>query len=153
MKKWLRVSIWIIIITFIGIQFFPVQRDEFKPTTNVDFIDLYKLPNTIGEKIRMSCYDCHSNQTQYPWYSNIQPFGWIVQKHIKDGKEELNFSDFDNLSNRMKRSKLESTISQIEDDKMPLKSYVLLHRSAKIDSTLKKEIITHLDSLLIISNR
>ena len=153
MKKWIRVSIWIIIIAFVGIQFFPIERDEFQPTTKADFIELYKLPNPIGAKIRVSCYDCHSNQTQYPWYSNVQPFGWIMQNHIKDGKEELNFSEFDNLSNRMKRSKLESTISQIEDDKMPLQSYLLLHRNAKIDSTLKKEIITHLDSLLIISNR
>lgn len=153
MKKWLSVFIWIITIAIVGIQFFPVQRDEFKPTTNADFIELYEPPNHISAKIRVSCYDCHSNQTQYPWYSNIQPFGWIIQNHIKDGKKDLNFSEFDNLSNRMKRSKLESTISQIKDDKMPFQPYLFLHRSAKIDSTLKKEIISHLDSLVNSTNR
>ena len=110
MKKWLKLSLWIVLIVLVGIQFVPVQRNEIEPVTNADFIEHYESPIVIGNIIRASCYDCHSNQTKYPWYSNVQPIGFLLQNHISEGNSELNLSEFGLLSNRMKRTKLKSIL-------------------------------------------
>ena len=126
MKKWLKLSLWIVLIVLVGIQFVPIQRNEIEPVTNADFIEHYESPVVIGNIIRASCYDCHSNQTKYPWYSNVQPIGFLLQNHISEGKSELNLSEFGLLSNRMKRTKLKSILSQIDNDKMPMQYYLFL---------------------------
>ena len=149
MKKWLKLSLWIVLIVLVGIQFVPVQRDEIEPVTNADFIEHYESPIVIGNIIRASCYDCHSNQTKYPWYSNAQPIGFLLQNHISEGKTELNLSEFGLLSNRMKRTKLKSFLSQIDDDKMPMPSYILLHSEAKLDSRKKTLLVNYIDSILV----
>lgn len=149
MKKWLKLSLWIVLIVLVGIQFVPVQRDEIEPVTNADFIEHYESPVVIGNIIRASCYDCHSNQTKYPWYSNVQPIGFLLQNHISEGKSELNLSEYGLLSNRMKRAKLKSILSQINDDKMPMPSYLLLHSEAKLDSLKKALLVSYLDSILV----
>lgn len=149
MKKWLKLSLWIVLIVLVGIQFVPVQRDEIEPVTNADFIEHYESPIVIGNIIRASCYDCHSNQSKYPWYSNVQPIGFLLQNHISEGKSELNLSEYGLLSNRMKRAKLKSILSQINDDKMPMPSYLLLHSEAKLDSLKKALLVSYLDSILV----
>lgn len=149
MKKWLKLSLWIVLIVLVGIQFVPVQRNEIEPVTNADFIEHYESPIVIGNIIRASCYDCHSNQTKYPWYSNVQPIGFLLQNHISEGKSELNLSEYGLLSNRMKRAKLKSILSQINDDKMPMPSYLLLHSEAKLDSLKKALLVSYLDSILV----
>ena len=148
MKKWLKLSLWIVLIVLVGIQFVPIQRNETEIVSNADFIESYQPPIDIGYMIQSSCYDCHSNQTKYPWYSNVQPIGWLLQNHISEGKSELNLSEFGNLSNRMKRMKINSIISQIADDKMPHPSYVLMHSDAKLDSLKKAHLINYFDSLV-----
>lgn len=149
MKKWLKLSFSFVVIVLVGIQFIPDQRNQIEPVTNTDFIKYYESPLDIGKMIRASCYDCHSNQTNYPWYSNVKPIGWILQNHIMEGKSELNFSEFGNQSNRMQRSKLKSILNQIDDDKMPLKSYILLHSEAKLDSLKKDSLVKYIDSLIV----
>ncbi|WP_439474480.1 heme-binding domain-containing protein [Algoriphagus formosus] len=153
MKKWLKLSLWIVLIVLVGIQFVPVQRNEIEPVTNADFIEHYESPIVIGNIIRASCYDCHSNQTKYPWYSNVQPIGFLLQNHISEGKSELNLSEYGLLSNRMKRAKLKSILSQINDDKMPMPSYLLLHSEAKLDSLKKALLVSYLDSILVDIDR
>ena len=84
-----------------------------------------------------SCYDCHSNTTYYPWYANLQPVGWILNRHIQKGKIELNFSDFGSYSSRRQQSKLKSIASQVNDNTMPLPSYTWLHKKAKLSKEAK----------------
>ncbi|MFA7180596.1 MAG: heme-binding domain-containing protein [Bacteroidales bacterium] len=153
MKKWLKLSLWIVLIVLVGIQFVPVQRNEIEPVTNADFIEHYESPVVIGNIIRASCYDCHSNQTKYPWYSNVQPIGFLLQNHISEGKSELNLSEFGLLSNRMKRTKLKSILSQIDNDKMPMASYLFLHSEAKLDSLKKTLLVSYFDSILVDIDR
>ncbi|BAO56096.1 hypothetical protein NMS_2087 [Nonlabens marinus S1-08] len=97
--------------------------------------------------MQVSCYDCHSNNTEYPWYSRIQPTAWYLENHIQEGKDELNFNEWDTYSSRRKNSKLRSIINQIESGEMPLDSYTLIHGGARLDSTAVKEIIGYMDSL------
>ena len=107
-----------------------------------------KVPNNIKSKLQVSCYDCHSNNTNYPWYNKIQPVAWFLEDHIKQGKAELNFSAWDSLSNRRKSSKIRSIIKQIESNEMPLSSYTKIHSDAKFSENDRNEIIVWIDSLI-----
>lgn len=95
----------------------------------------------------MSCYDCHSNNTVYPWYSKVQPAAWFLIDHIKEGKEELNFNEWSNYSVRRKKSKLRSIIKQIESGEMPMESYTLIHRDALLSENNKNAVIEFMTKL------
>jgi len=137
----------VLLIVFVGIQFIPTSRNQSDVVPATDFMMVNKVPKPITNKLQTSCYDCHSNNTQYPWYNKIQPVAWLLEDHIKEGKAELNFNEWDDLSNRRKNSKLKSIISQIEDDEMPLSSYTLIHRDATFSDTEKQEIIKWMTQL------
>jgi hypothetical protein len=145
--KILKIILLILLIVFVGIQFIPTKRNQNDVVPNTDFMLVNKVPKDIKNNLQVSCYDCHSNNTQYPWYSKIQPGAWFMENHIKDGKTELNFSEWDSLSNRRKKSKLKSIISQIEDNEMPLSSYTLIHRNAIFSEAEKQRITTYLTEL------
>ena len=93
----------ILMVVFVGIQFIPTKRNQSKSVSKSDFMNIYNMPQQIESKIKVSCYDCHSNNTQYPWYNKTQPIAWILEGHINEGKEELNFSDWGNYSDRRKK--------------------------------------------------
>ena len=134
-------------IVFVGIQFIPTKRNLSDAVLASDFMQTYELPKTLETKIKVSCYDCHSNNTAYPWYNKIQPVAWFLENHIEEAKEELNFSEFGNYSTRKKKSKLKSIISQIKDDEMPLSSYTLMHTDAKLSVNEKNELIKWMTQL------
>ena len=133
---------------FLGIQFIPTTRNESNVVLTTDFIKTFNPSVNIENILRTSCYDCHSNNTNYPWYNKIQPISRFLDGHIKEAKEELNFSEFDTFSNRKKKSKLKSIINQIKDDKMPLSSYTLIHRDAKLSEKDKLELEKWLTELI-----
>lgn len=128
--KVIKIIAWITLILFVGIQFFPTDRNESYTVPSSDFMLVNNVPTDIQKKLKASCYDCHSNLTAYPWYNKLQPIAWFLEDHVKEGKAELNFNEWDNYSNRRKKSKLRSIIKQIENGEMPLKSYTYLHREA-----------------------
>ena len=138
-------------MALIVIQFFPTTLNERDTVPQSDFMVENQVPATIKNRLQVSCYDCHSNNTDYPWYSKIQPSAWYLEDHIQEGKDELNFNEWAEYSDRRKNSKLRSIISQIEEDEMPLDSYTLIHRDAILsdeDKTLIVDFITALkDSL------
>lgn len=147
MRWFLKRGIIVLFIAFVGIQFIPIHRNTSTETPPEDFMNFYQPPENIKQAITVSCYDCHSNHTKYPWYSYVQPIAWLVQDDIDKGKEQLNFSEFGNYSDRRKRMKFESIISQIEDNKMPLSSYTLLHRDVKLSEKEKIMIVEYISSL------
>lgn len=106
-----------------------------------------QVPATIKNRLQISCYDCHSNNTDYPWYSKIQPAAWYLKDHIQEGKDELNFNEWATYSDRRKNSKLRSIISQIEEGKMPLDFYTLIHRDAILSDEDKRMIIDYMTAL------
>ncbi|MFK5879354.1 MAG: heme-binding domain-containing protein [Flavobacteriaceae bacterium] len=134
-------------IVFVGIQFIPTNQNLSTEVSASDFMVIYEVPKTIETKLKVSCYDCHSNNTYYPWYNKIQPIAWFLEGHIDEAKEELDFSEFGNYSTRKKKSKLKSIISQIKDDDMPLTSYTLMHAGAKISEAERKEIMEWMTQL------
>ena len=117
----------IVLIVLVGIQFVPTKRNKSDVTPQTDFMLVSEVPITIQNQLKVSCYDCHSNNTSYPWYNNVQPIAWFLENHIKEGKAELNFNEWKNYSDRRKNSKLRSIIKQIENGEMPMDSYTLIH--------------------------
>lgn len=129
------------------IQLFPMDYNKSEAVPQTDFMLVNIVPATVEKSLQVSCYDCHSNNTDYPSYSKIQPAAWFLEDHIKEGKDELNFNEWDTYSSRRKNSKLRSIIKQIESGEMPLVSYTLIHGGARLDSTAVKEIIGYMESL------
>lgn len=134
-------------MALIVIQFFPIILNESDYVPQSDFMVENQVPATIKNRLQVSCYDCHSNNTDYPWYSKIQPAAWFLEDHIQEGKDELNFNEWATYSDRRKNSKLRSIISQIEEDKMPLDSYTLIHKDAILSDEDKRMIIDYMTAL------
>tara|TARA_R110001583_G_scaffold154770_1_gene306484 strand:- start:693 stop:1145 length:453 start_codon:yes stop_codon:yes gene_type:complete len=139
MKLFKMISV-ILFAMFVGIQFIPTTRNESNEVLTIDFIKNFNPPEKISNLLRSSCYDCHSNNTIYPWYNKVQPISWFLEGHIREAKVELNFSEFGNYSNRKKKSKLKSITSQVKGDEMPPLSYTLIHRDAKLSEQDKFEL-------------
>lgn len=136
-KKILLMLLFIVV----GIQFIRPVRNESEQVLSTDITKTLNVPDSVLDVLKIACYDCHSSNTDYPFYANIQPVGWILNNHIKNGKDKLNFSDFGAYSRRRQISKLRSIISQIKDDKMPLSSYGLIHKDAVLTTQTKAMII------------
>lgn len=134
-------------IAIVAIQFIQPRKNESKLITEADFLKTSNPPDNVRKLFRNACYDCHSNNTAYPWYTYLQPVGWIMKNHINEGKEELNFSEFWNYSRRKQISKLNSIANSIEDDIMPLPSYQLMHKEAKLSDSEKKLMISWVENL------
>ncbi|MAO07402.1 MAG: hypothetical protein CL596_01675 [Alteromonas sp.] len=145
--KIVKIIAVVLLVAFVGIQFVPTERNQSDVVPKTDFMLVNSVPDHIKSKLQTSCYDCHSNNTQYPWYNKVQPIAWFLEDHIKEGKAELNFNEWDSLSNRRKKSKLRSIIKQIESDKMPLDSYTLIHKDASFSETEKQELIKWVEQL------
>jgi hypothetical protein len=112
------------------------------------FSRIYNVPDSINHIFSTSCYDCHSNNTQYPWYSYIQPIRLFQENHIRKGKAELNFSEFGSYSSRRRESKLEGISKQVKSGKMPLWSYTLLHKNARLTPRERDMVVTWIETLL-----
>jgi hypothetical protein len=125
----------------IAIQFIPNRLPENKSDNPEDVIQNGMASNEIAIILKTSCYDCHSNQTDYPWYSYVAPVSWLVASDIKKGREELNFSEWKSYSKRKAIKKLDEIGEMVEEGKMPLPIYTLIHRNAIISDEQKKQII------------
>ncbi|MFC4691348.1 heme-binding domain-containing protein [Dokdonia genika] len=145
--KFLKIIAWLALVALVVIQFFPIILNESNYVPQSDFMVENQVPATIKNRLQVSCYDCHSNNTDYPWYSKIQPAAWFLEDHIQEGKDELNFNEWATYSDRRKNSKLRSIISQIEEDKMPLDSYTLIHKDAILSDEDKRMIIDYMTAL------
>lgn len=146
MKLFKRIGL-VTLVVLVGIQFFPTRNNQSTEVPTTDFILSYQSPQNIGNILHTSCYNCHSNNTNYPWYSYVQPVGWFLESHINKGKEELNFSEFGSYSVRRQKSKLKSMADQVEKGEMPLSSYTLIHRDARLSKDSKKALVDYFNAL------
>ena len=119
-----------LLIVFVTIQFIQPVRNKTDKVLPTDIQKIVTVPDNVLAVLKNSCYDCHSNNTRYPWYSFIQPGAWWMASHIRKGKADLNFSEFGVYSNRKQQSKLQAIANSIKDETMPISSYTLLHTNA-----------------------
>lgn len=140
MKKAIKKITILLVIALVGIQFMPTKRNISDVVPATDINTVFNVPEGITATFKTSCYDCHSNNTVYPWYNKIQPMAWLLENHINNGKAELNFNEFGDYSVRRQKSKLKSIASQINDGEMPISSYTIIHQDAKLSESDKKLI-------------
>ena len=131
----------VLLFVFIAIQFIQPSRNKSGQVLPTDITKLFAIPDSVQVILKNACYDCHSNNTNYPWYVNIQPVGWLMARHIDQGKEVLNFSEFGKYSSRKQLSKLAGIANSIKDDIMPLSSYKMMHKSARLSINGKAIIL------------
>jgi hypothetical protein len=137
LKKILKRTFQILLLGFIIIQFIRPAKNKAAGISSNDISKIYSVPENVEAILKTSCYDCHSNNTVYPWYANIQPVAWWLNDHVQDGKKDLNFSEFAGYRIRRQYKKLEEINELVKKEEMPLDSYLWLHKNAKLDDQQK----------------
>jgi hypothetical protein len=137
MKKFFKRFFLLLLLVFIVLQFFRPAKNSSEGIGANDITKVYAVPKDVQNILKTSCYDCHSNNTAYPWYNNIQPVAWWLADHIKEGKRELNFSEFASYRIGRQYKKLEEINEQVKEAEMPLESYTLIHGDAKLNDQEK----------------
>ncbi len=148
MRSLLKKLLGLAAIGAVAIQFFPVTKNLSSAAPGADDIAVrYPTSPEVKAILAESCYDCHSDRTRYPWYTRIQPVGWWMQHHVDEGKRELNFSRFGSYTPNRARKKMAETIKETRDREMPLTSYLLTHREAKLTATQVQQLLDWADSI------
>ena len=137
LKKILKRSFQILLLVFIIIQFIRPAKNKSEGISNNDISKIYPVPENVQAILKTSCYDCHSNNTVYPWYASIQPVAWWLDDHIQEGKKELNFSEFASYRIGRQYRKLDEINKEVKEDAMPLDNYLWIHKYAKLDDQQK----------------
>ena len=139
--------IWLIIILLIVIiQLVPNQKPEVVLSNENDLIYNNKIPESVENILRTSCYDCHSNESKYPWYSYIAPVSWLVVRDIKVGREELNFSEWESQSKMDKAKNIDKIIDEVSEGNMPMPIYTLMHSEAKLSEDARQQFADWADN-------
>ena len=124
----------VLLILFLAFQFIRPARTNGMASSEKDIAHYVRVPDTVMNILKNSCYDCHSNHTNYPWYTNLNPAGLWMRQHIIYGKKSINFSDLSGFTKKKIVHRLGDIVEQIEKREMPLPSYTFIHRGASLDS-------------------
>lgn len=134
-----------LLIALVGIlvliQFFTIDKTNPESNNADDILFITNASDEISSVLKESCYDCHSNKTKYPWYSNVAPISWAVQNHVVEGREHLNFSEWGSYSEEKKISIAEECAEEIEENEMPLKGYTIIHSGSDLTVSEKEMLI------------
>lgn len=124
------------------IQFFGPEKNQSDDLTQ-DISTKYQVPTAVNSILKVACNDCHTNNTRYPWYANIQPIGWWLNDHVKHGKGHLNFSTFTSRRVAIQNHKFEEIVEMVEEGEMPLDSYTNfgLHSEANLSQDQRNILI------------
>ncbi|MGG8495429.1 heme-binding domain-containing protein [Tenacibaculum sp. TC6] len=122
-------------------QFFQPEQNLGSYETVAGFLAETKAAPEIETVLKKACFDCHSNSTNYPWYSKITPVNYWMASHVKDGKKHLNFSDWSNYSLKRKEHKMDEVHEEVEEKHMPITSYTITHGDAKLTDEEIKLIV------------
>ena len=136
----LKNMLTILLLLFIGIQFIDVKKNISQSQSANAIENHYKIPEKVQAILKTSCYDCHSNNTSYPWYSKVQPVKWWLADHVNSGKRHLNFDEFNSYSREKKLKKLDEIVETVKEGEMPLASYTVIHQDAKLSASDQAEI-------------
>lgn len=123
------------------IQFIPTAKNNGESAGENDIAHVVDMPADVQATLKVSCYDCHSNHTEYPWYSKLQPLGFWLDHHVDEGKRELNFSEFATYKKKRQLHKLDEVVEMLEAQEMPLSSYTLIHTDAKLSAVQQTQLI------------
>lgn len=130
----------VVLVVFIVLQFFGVDKTVPETDASADFLTIHQPPSDIETIFRSACYDCHSYETTYPWYSNVQPAAWWLQGHIDEGRDEMNFSTWQSYSAEDADHYLEEIVEVVDEEEMPLRSYTWAHSDARLTDQQRENL-------------
>lgn len=128
-------------IIFLVIQFVPNQLPEVTENNPKDLLGSGLVEGEMATLLKIACYDCHSNETKYPWYSFVAPVSWLVAKDTREGREEVNFSYWTDIDMMDKLAILDDVYSEVEEEHMPLPIYLSMHSEAKLTPEDRQKIM------------
>lgn len=143
----LRKFLLIIIAILVLMQFIRIDKEAPKSDPSKDLIAISQPPTDVQNILKTACYDCHSNETAYPWYTNIAPVSWWLEHHIDEGREELNFSEWGNYSVKKANHKIEECVELVKAGEMPLSSYTWMHSEAKLSEEQRRMLCDYFATL------
>jgi hypothetical protein len=126
--KVLRWIVFGVLSALVGMQLVPVNRSN--PAVEVEV----PAPTNVRAVLRRACYDCHSNETMWPWYSKVAPFSWLVARDVHEGRKELNFSSWNQYTTKQQMKKLKESWEEIAEGEMPPWFYLPVHRDAVLSA-------------------
>ncbi|MEQ9100889.1 MAG: heme-binding domain-containing protein [Imperialibacter sp.] len=133
-------------VLFVGLQFFRGTPPEVTAENPDDLLATSQISSEVSSLFRTACYDCHSNETRYPWYSYITPVSWFVFDHISHGREEVNFSEWASLRKSKKVRILKDLAEEVGEGKMPLESYTIMHGDAQLTKEQRDLLVNWAES-------
>ena len=141
----------ILVAVIVIMQLIPSGRPEVIKENKNDLFSNNQVPDSVEYLLRTTCYDCHSNETIYPWYSYVAPVSWLISRDTRLGREELNFSKWE-TNDKMKKAKLlDDIVEEVSDGGMPMAIYPLMHPEAKLTRADRQMIVdwaeSHAESL------
>ncbi len=127
-------------VIVLGIQFIRPDRSVPKVDPADDLCAALQPPEAVAALLRAACYDCHSYQTQYPWYAEVAPVSWWLAHHVDEGREHVNFSVYGTMPPRDRAEMLEECSEEVLDGHMPLRSYTWMHAKARLSAAQRRTL-------------
>lgn len=128
-------------------QFIQPSRAVEKTDPNNDLLVMTNAPAEIADNVKAACYDCHSYETKYPWYSYITPVNWWLNNHIQEGRSEMNFSVWGTYPQGKRDHKAEECGEALREGWMPLDSYTPMHPEADLDQQTRERLAVWFGSI------
>lgn len=147
MRRWRYVLVGLTLLLLI-IQFIPVDLPPISNDNPGDIIKSEIVTQDVALLLKTSCYSCHSNETEYPWYSYVAPSSWLIARDVRVGRDELNFSKWQEYDQRKMIGKLDDIATEVGEGNMPMPIYTLMHASAKLSDEQRKLIIAWTESAM-----
>ena len=148
MRKVLKTLGWVLLIGFIVLQFFRPAKNVQAGVQAHHISTKFSIPADVNTILEKACNDCHSNNTSYPWYYNIQPVGIWMNNHVIEGKKGLNFSEYTNRRLRYQYHKMEEVVELVNEGAMPLDSYTWTHKDARLTPDEKTKVVNWAESIM-----
>jgi len=140
--------VYFLVVVLVLIQFYPTDKPLTYDNNPNGLLQNNQVPINVSSILKSACYDCHSNETKYPWYASIAPLKWLIYSDINKGREELNFSEWDIINKEEKAEILDDISTVILEEEMPLKKYTFFHPEAKLNPVDRENIAEWSDELL-----
>ena len=134
MKNHLLTSLGVIVLVFILIQLIPVTL------SNPAVVEDITAPHAIKSILKRACYDCHSHETVWPWYSKVAPISWLLAYDVHEGREELNFSNWGHYTEQKRSKKFKEIVEEIDEGEMPPWFYLPLHPEASLSTDEQQQL-------------
>jgi len=147
MRKVVRITLVILFSVFIILQFIPANRPANNPPEGYNFFKANEVPAEIETMLRNACFDCHSQETTYPWYAYVAPTSYLVASDIREGRHHLDFSNWNQLDILKQLDALDDISEEVGGGDMPLAVYVPLHPSARLTDADRDKIVKWADDL------